>query len=137
MTDQSDLLSFLRERLDEDKRRAHKMGHFNPEQPSRWPCPAAVGTGPCDCGQADRRARALREVEAKRRIIDLHPHVRFAEPPSYWRDIDCGEMREAFPGDERPYHQMEVYEPDWWCEHVRALASVYSGHPGYRQEWAP
>ena len=56
----------------------------------------------------------LREVEAKRAIIELHP-VWFG------RCEGCG---------------IEVQRPDG-CLTLRALALAYADHRDYRTEWAP
>ena len=56
-------------------------------------------------------ARALREVEAKRRIISHHDD-----------NHDCADLS----GTEFPYVG---------CTVIRAFAAVYSDHPGYRPEW--
>ncbi|WP_433078897.1 DUF6221 family protein [Dactylosporangium sp. CA-052675] len=87
-------------------------------------------------------ARVLREVEAKRALLALHPHRRFAEP------LDANSR---FEEDHRPAfteapryvgcegcnidRYEEVY-PSWWCAHVRLLAAPYADHPDYREEWA-
>jgi hypothetical protein len=59
-------------------------------------------------------ARVLRECEAKRRIIELHPSDGHALVP------DC---------------ETCTFEHGWPCATLRALAAVYSDHPDYRQEW--
>lgn len=89
-------------------------------------------------------ARVLREVEAKRRILAFHRHLRFTEP----LDINSKfeeDRRPAF--DEAPRYvgcevcsfdsrYEEVY-PSWWCAHVRLLALPHADHPDYRTEWSP
>jgi hypothetical protein len=61
-------------------------------------------------------ARVLREVEAKRRIVDLHvaAHAQFA---------DYGTPRDG--------------AQDALDDVLRLLALPYSDHPDYRAEWAP
>jgi hypothetical protein len=66
--------------------------------------------------------RVLREVEAKRRIVTLH---------SDWHVCVSGRGPGAtdYVGN----------EDDSWgepCPTLRALASMYSEHPHYREEWA-
>jgi hypothetical protein len=59
-------------------------------------------------------ARVLRDVEDKRRIVDLHGR---GEEPS---DHLCRECANPYP-----------------CETVRLLALSDAGHPDYREEWKP
>jgi Family of unknown function (DUF6221) len=82
----SDLVEFLNARLDEDEI-SWTMNH------------------------GDMRMRMLREVEAKRRILDIH---RFGRGNDYWYNCDV-----TFP-----------------CATLRALAAVYSGHSDYDPEWS-
>lgn len=59
-------------------------------------------------------ARVLREVEAKRRIIDqCEDSIRVED------EADCGDRVEA------------------WSLAVRLLALPYADQPGYREEWRP
>lgn len=64
-------------------------------------------------------ARVLAEVQAKRRIIDLHEG-----------DHECSTYD----------HNGEIDNCTWVigdCSTLRLLASVYAGRPGWRSEWAP
>ncbi|MFI2663254.1 DUF6221 family protein [Micromonospora carbonacea] len=61
-------------------------------------------------------ARALAEVEAKRRIIDLHPAAGLRSAPE-----SCGSCV-SYPGP---------------CDTLRLLALPYADRPGYREEWRP
>jgi len=65
-------------------------------------------------------ARVLREVEAKRRIVDAYAEVvEFYQPdPAEWHEVADG-------------HAAALHDA------VRALAAVYADHPDYRPEWAP
>lgn len=60
---------------------------------------------------ARHRERMLREVEAKRRILDLHQRGAFP---------DCRECGNDYP-----------------CVTVRLLALMYADHPDYDEEWRP
>lgn len=93
-----------------------------------------------------RAERVLREVEAKRRILDLHPHGRFASLPEEWPEHWRAEIKQALPGTAEPYvgcerdafnHDYEVIEPAWWCETVLLLALPHSDHPDYDPTWSP
>ena len=72
-------------------------------------------------------ARALREIEAKRRIIARH----------YMVTDDCidgdGIERAAFI-----CHECDNFgkSDNWPCPTVRALAAIWSDHPDYDQSWA-
>jgi hypothetical protein len=62
-------------------------------------------------------ARVLREVEAKRAIMEQHP-----EGEDGW----CGDQM-ALTG---------CKWERWPCPTLRHLAAAYSDHPDYREEWA-
>jgi hypothetical protein len=68
-------------------------------------------------------ARVLIEVEAKRRIVDLH-------------------SRSTCRGHERAYstHGVQTCDADaedWPCETVQLLALPYADRPGYDERWRP
>jgi len=101
----SDLVAFLTARLDEDEKAAKS------ELARQWyaslPGKYESGTGPFD------PARVLREVEAKRRILELH-----GQWGSRFKCVSLCDNA-GYP-----------------CGTVRALAAVYAGHPDYDPEWA-
>lgn len=66
-------------------------------------------------------ARVLREIAAKRSVVDLH----VCPCPA-----DCGECG-ACSGD---HHADPTPAP---CETLRHMAAVHADHPDYQQEWAP
>jgi len=67
-------------------------------------------------------ARVLREVAAKRAILELHkPNSNLID--QWTRCYHCNDDY----GQRRPYP----------CQTVRLLAAIYDGHPDYRQEWKP
>ena len=85
------------------------------------------------CGGPDRACdrlsdRWLAELEAKRRIVDLHALVP-TPPPSTWRYVDIDACAMCGTSDE--------YPEAWPCETLRALAAVYADHPDYQPEWKP
>lgn len=132
------------------------VGYRGDEFVGAGPLAATVGvavTGPADDPQsmADARfiarhdpARVLREVEAKRRLLALHLHLRYTEPLDADSDFE-EDHRPAFA--EPPLYvgcktchydaRHEETYPSWWCDTVRLLALPYSDHVDYRQEWAP
>lgn len=68
-------------------------------------------------------ARVLREIDAKRRILALH---------SFPTGHGCSTTDEA--GYNFNYDEVS---PTDACTTLRLLATVYSGRPDYREEWAP
>lgn len=72
-------------------------------------------------------ARVLAEVAAKRRIIDRHPAI--PPTPGHWSSVRtiwwCPTCSDADDGPE-----------SWPCPTIQAVASVYAGRPGWREEWA-
>lgn len=81
-------------------------------------------------------ARVLAEVDAKRRILNLHypvdGRVYSDESPGDFKTVSvcavCSYLdREEEPADEQPYP----------CLTVRLLALPHAGHPGWREEWRP
>jgi len=120
-----DLITWLRQQLDEEERDARSV-----EGNGEWDCPS---TGVLQLGGvadldglvlAPRGvvyhiinydpARVLREVEAKRRILD---EIDRRVPGGGVRWLDVATLRDVMI--------------------ARALALPYSDRPGFRQEWAP
>jgi hypothetical protein len=73
-------------------------------------------------------ARVLAECEAKRAIVEAHP-IRAG-----WEDAD---MNDRGAGCETCGHSEEYSDTGGACETLRILATVYSDHPDYREEWKP
>lgn len=146
MTDTDDLIAFLRARLDEDEQVAKAAASGPWSETGRdsvgegmvhsdstgWAVVGSVKTGygpdapyanvSLNAAHIARHdpARALREVTAKRRIVDA-----YAEVAEFYRP-DPGERYETADGHVAALHDV-----------VRDLASVYGDHPDYRSEWAP
>jgi hypothetical protein len=145
----SELVEWLRYRLDEDERvaRAAIVGGGS----GRWAEDSAWLTDMLDPLPSQRRerpgwvpmitrkdvahiarhdpARVLAEVEAKRRIVDLHPTRNSLRWPGV-EDIEV-EICETCSRDGL---SDEVEAP---CPTIRALALPYADRPGYREEWRP
>lgn len=130
MTD--DLVAFLRARLDDDERGANLASpgpwHLNPEQDEVWAVDdIEVATAFALSSNQQRNtarhiarhdpARVLREVEAKRRIIEQHP---------------CDD--DGFCGDGIG---LVGCKWAWPCPTVRLLALPYADYSDYREEWRP
>lgn len=132
-----DLVQWLRAQLDEDERIAREATERQPYDEwdavgagddddvsrSHWevvkiarmsPTPAARSLA-LHIAEWDP-ARVLAEVDAKRRIIDLHKGVN-----DYCAECDL--VRSNYP-----------YHP---CTTLRLLALPYADRPGYREEWRP
>ena len=76
------------------------------------------------------RARAVAECESKRILVELHadggPSQGHEDEDGPYTRLDhacetCGKIGE--------------YGVPWPCESIKAVATVYSGHPEYRPEW--
>lgn len=72
--------------------------------------------------------RPLREVAFKRAILEWHYR---GLPP-----VDAPEGLEICGGEGGDGDTWQMATP-WPCPQIRALAAIWSDHPGYRQEWAP
>lgn len=148
-----DLIAFLRARLDEDKAVARAVEvphdwhpgpgdddpewapeelvcmwppefHTSYEEDKHW---RGLTTESAELAAHIARhdpARVLREVEAKRRIVECHEPWTAANG-----DIICGrcgrEHIDGRPGGHFP------------CQTLRLLALRYADHPSYREEWRP
>ncbi len=160
-----ELITFLRARLDEDERTAHKTAALcgcHPEAPS-WSFDDKATDGriivdndphPDIKRRLGRRwngtyegmfaavhvarhdpARVLRDVKAKREIVDEHQPANPDAVP-----------REGEPGwPDRPWFYCKTcgsgeaneYPTTWPCRTLRLLALPYAGQPAYRAEWRP
>jgi len=126
------LVDFLGQRLDEDEAAARAWTHFTIAESIYHSCAATRtedeagdlewGEDACDCGLATRRARVLREVEAKRAILEVYTEVIAEIRRAHVEDEQVGMMRSARAG-------LDVA--------IQALATVYQDHPDYREEWRP
>jgi hypothetical protein len=126
---------FLNARLDEAQERAEAMGHYFTDESAVYCCPATRteplgdlewGEDACDCALAARKARALREVAARRAILAMYedqPGCNLEEGVHDGRDPD-ERLR-----DEGIRDAMESV--------VRELAGIDSGHPDYNPAWKP
>jgi hypothetical protein len=82
-------------------------------------------TYPCDCGVPERM---MREAEAKRMILAAHdPSRNPLDSPLFRCCPVCITERGSYPEN--------WTADDFPCTTMKALISVYSDRPGYRQEW--
>lgn len=120
----SDLVAFLRARLDEDEAAA-KKDQDAPEGALRYSDIDEWGSPLAWLMTSDR---ALREVEAKRVILAAHEH-RTEYPDDPQRGFGC---------DTCHFDRELGFPPGIdWCQTLRALADVYSDHPDYDGAWRP
>jgi len=115
----SDLVVFLRDRLDEDRQSHGWVHHINcasiPDEQSN----GMVGDDDCDCGWP---SRVLAEVAAKRATFSHLANLAAACPEDDWPDD--GNMCAAPVADQARYI-------------LRLLAIPYSDHPAYDESWRP
>jgi hypothetical protein len=114
MTGVSELVEWLRAQLDEDAEGFEALGEVNlngiESTASDW------------AREYVERARA--EVDAKRRVLDLHGVV--------WRRSTGGVADRV--ADCRVCDHFPAQYP---CPTLRLLALPYADRPGYRDEWRP
>jgi hypothetical protein len=112
-----DLVTWLRAQVEVDQQwvdHAEMMrvpGRHRPEQPDVF---AGIGHSP-----AMVPWRYAAEVEAKRRILGLHEPSQWGSDPA----MTCGTCSEG------------LGLVPWPCATVLALAQVYAGRPGFKDEW--
>lgn len=147
MTDtvSADLVAWLRAQLDDDERAALGGRHNPSVGVLRWTASHSRGAewlvgngreligwveGERDADHIARHdpARVLAEVDAKRRVLDLHAG-----------DHECSTIRHGVDWDGQSVEEIDsctwVLGGD--CSTVRLLALPYAAHPDYREEWRP
>ncbi|WP_432008710.1 DUF6221 family protein [Streptomyces bacillaris] len=123
------LVAFLKARYDEDREGALRWHDLECDfhRQSQGGILPAIATAMmlddvpgavCDCGGP---ARTLREVEAKRQLLDEHQDV---------NDGSCGTCVDGRWG--YPTHGGSSPQP-YPCRTLRLLALPYSDHPGYEE----
>jgi Family of unknown function (DUF6221) len=144
MTD--DLAAFIAARLDEDEAAATEAAREEcPEWRRRYPNPglyegttdisdingtivARAGTPIAAHIARHDPARGLREVAAKRRVLERHRPV--GGNPSYWAQACAGCGTEGYCDDPVTAKMSD-------CPELRDMAAIWDAHPDYRQEWKP
>jgi hypothetical protein len=127
----NDLATWLPERFDEDEREAHRLDHMPP-------C-ASWADEECDCLLGERKCRALREVEAKRRILALHVRVvlhKGAGADYYITAtvcMTCGGSDSVFSDGTLAPGRAARYP----CPTLKVLALPHADREGYQNEWRP
>ena len=125
-----ELVEFLRRMLDADEQVALEALDLPPMVGEwRWARVSVSSTRFSPCGR-HHPARVLREVEAKRRILNLHREGGRLTGEGY------GEHGFAWCetcGSGEPHE----YPTKWPCSTLKLLALPYADHPDYRDEWKP
>lgn len=145
-----DLVQWLSAQIDEDERIARAAGGLawsRSEHP--WDTAVAIRDSKgervvCDEGWPSEGqevhiaehdpARVLREVEAKRQLLEPH------EPtmnPSVDSDLDNLNDQSTWLPVCSACQSTIAHPGDWPCLPIRLLLAPYSDRPGYREEWRP
>lgn len=142
MANVDDLVTWLRAQLDKDERVAREALEWEDERFTRhewsWSHVArlsgkvkrqdVVAGAPSPRGQ-------LAEVEAKRRILDLHPP--FTDHAGRVRCETCAELCHSRSGLGCNDPVDAMYPCETVDDIARLLAQAYAGREGWREEWQP
>lgn len=151
----TDIETFIRARLDEDEQTARAVAEryidIRDGSPY-WPLPSVVAryrsyapdpgiAAGLDLIKTYNPARVLREVQAKRAIVDLHKIN--SEPETYgvtrggppWAPTGKTVYWCGICDDDRDYGHISGPKPG--CQTLRLLASAWSGDADYDPAWTP
>lgn len=144
MSSMEDLVEFLRDCYDEEEADAHKamkalvpigpVSRELPAEPVEWVLnrlPAAVRQ---HIARHDP-ARVLREVKAKRRIIEIHK-LEVAKDPARFNQLTGEQLPDVYEVN-CAVCGWATDDPTSGCETLRLLALPCADRPGYREEWKP
>jgi len=115
-SENSDLVAFLRARLDEDEKAA---ADARDDVESWWQDPAQDSPAELHIVRHSPE-RVLREVEAARRVLDM------------WQDPDTIEESINYAVSSADY---QIASADTVDRIVRVMALPYAAHPDFRPEW--
>jgi hypothetical protein len=125
------LTEFLTARLDEDEATARSAVTARERQ---WLTPTCIGL----CHDP---ARVLREVEAKRAIVEIHKLDTEDYAGGWWTDPHPDEpdfyVRTGCTNCTSCGVDGEDYIEDGPCATTRALATIFADHPDYDEAWRP
>jgi hypothetical protein len=142
----SDLVAFLRARIDEDEQIA-RDAMAEPTGSGWWNNEGTVrSTGPdvvdwVYLPVADHivwwhPGRVLAECEAKRRIIEAHsPPVPYTTPSGFEFEPEPEQSNQCRSCGYAELWEIEQYGPTYPCPTLLALAAVYSDHPDFDPGW--
>ena len=118
-------ISWLRQQLDTDERNVERMEH-DTDSSEAYSCPATrdyplgdlpYGEANCTCNLAARKARALRQVQAHRAILDDYERA-FENRKRHRDDMAIAGALLALHGA------------------VKHVVSIYSDRDGYNPDWS-
>lgn len=115
----NELVAFLRARLEDDEERAFAARAQWDDEDARQEWNDLPEASFAHARNLDP-ARVLREVEAKRRILDRY---------------EDAVVRREDPDHSQLAAQVQIQEYADWV--IPLLAVPYADHPDYRQEWRP
>jgi hypothetical protein len=123
MSGMDTLVEFLHARLAEDE----QVARVATPGPWRW---AALGEATTDHIARHDPARVLAEIDAKRRIVDMHSgHHECAAWDRHSTDLTPTDHTDTVLVDRGYTHEDDPT--------LRLLALPYAAHKDYRAEWAP
>ncbi|MFH8514715.1 DUF6221 family protein [Streptomyces gelaticus] len=128
MTDNSDMIDFVRERLADEERIAQAAGGDS------WRCPADVP------GEVHDRSGA---IAFSVRNLGFDQHIALQDPARTLRRIETSRVllneyaEVAHLDTDRPEHDFPSGRAVGLGFAVRQLAAEHAGHPGYRARWLP
>jgi len=134
----SDLVTFLRARADEDEAAAvaaRDGGTWGAAHD--FVVDDLCGVGELAAAHIARHdpARVLREVEAKRRIVKLHERIWIHPAADEFNDAHLTTEPMPVCASCRPEMQFRRAQ-SWPCRTLRTLALPYADHPDYQEGWA-
>lgn len=124
----SDLVEFLRARLDEDEKIARDASGA---RLWRWSVHDLMIINDAGHMQRFTPSRVLAEVEAKRRIMDLHGP---ANSDGFFGDPE-GHSGGCSTCTDLDYAGLATADGDWPCKTLCLLAVPYADHPDYDPAW--
>ncbi|WP_062214632.1 DUF6221 family protein [Streptomyces sp. NBRC 109706] len=147
------LVEFLRARLDEDEATARAVQDRSAPFDGQWEADSntalRTANGHVLAHLPDGRpfkpgvlnhlarhdpARALQQTTALRAIANVHGRIGSHDWEDWLNNEPDARKRGCLEcGPHAGYNG----NPEGWCQTIRLLASVWSGHPDYQQEWAP
>lgn len=125
------IAGFIASRLDEDQRAADAVLFACRDSRQPWPPEQAPGRGgPALTAYLKHFSenRALRDLAAKRAILELHKLVYTDFIDRDGEDRTSGDCDECDTGG---------FADNWPCTTLRHLAAIWNSHADYRAEWAP
>ena len=125
-----ELIEFFRARLDEDEQTARRI-----QAARHGALLVAPGDGESPTVIEISGDRLQREVEAKRRIIEIHK-LEVAKDPARFNQLTGEQLPDVYEVN-CAVCGWATDDPTSGCETLRLLALPCADRPGYREEWKP